>query len=846
MRNKIQKYLFIVLLLGAIPLKAQTILVETESFQNVGGWVIDPQFTLEMGSPYLLAHGLGTPVADASTTITLPSIGTYHVWARTKDWVAQWKAPGAPGKFQISINDTKLDTVFGTRYATWTWHYGGYVNINNINAQIKLIDLAGFEGRCDAIILSKDLDFSPSNNPSVLANWRKTMLGNSIVRNAGKFDFVIIGGGIAGTTAAISAARLGLKVALIQDRPVVGGNNSTEVRVGLGGAINVHPYTNLGNIVAEITVPVNPLVPAGNGKDSVYDDTMRMKVLSAEKNITLFMNCKADSITKISQSIRSVLAQNTKTGERIEVFGTYFADCTGDGTIGYLAGADYEVNLTQHMGNSNLWNLRQYSTPQPFPRCPWALDLTNSPFPGRPGIDGAYSTSGINCLGGWYWETGFKHNPITEIEYARDYNFRAMYGAWDCVKNVDKIYSNYKLNWAAYITGKRESRLLLGDVQLTKKDLLNSTEFPDGFIGVGWNIDIHVPDLRFQNGLIGEEFISIDNQTSFHRPFYIPYRCLYSRNINNLFMAGRDISVTQEALGAVRVMKTTGMMGEVVGMAAAIARKHATLPRNIYTNYLNELTNYIYRGIPAVADTLIISPIIEPDPLNPQIIVDNTDVECTFDNPWPTSTYVGGYFGRNYQVNTGADSTKWAKWTPTISRSGKYRVYMNWTSGSDRPVAAPVEINSKDSITTIKVDQTKNGCIWNYLGTCNFLTGTSSYVKLSSKSTGSTIADAVLFEFLSDFTGISSTVNKDDEITVFPHNGIYSAVVNLNSDSQITLSVYTLFGVEVRKIVTQKHLMVGNYSYTFNLHGLASGIYMLSLTTDNKKICKKIPLISLE
>jgi len=290
------------------------------------------------------------------------------------------------------------------------------------------------------------------------------------------------------------------------------------------------------------------------------------------------------------------------------------------------------------------------------------------------------------------------------------------------------------------------------------------------------------------------------------------------------------------------------MMGEVVGMAAAIAKKHSTLPRNIYTNYLNELKSYIYSGIPAAGDTSIISTITEPNPSNPQIIVDNTDIGCTFDNPWPSSTYEAGHYGSNYQHdgNTGVDPTKWAKWTPIIHSTGRYKVYMNWTSGSGRPTAAPVEINSKDSITTVMINQTKNGGFWNYLGTYNFIAGTSSYVKISSKSAGSTIADAVLFEEINDITGVSSTENKQDEIDVFPQNGIYSAIINLNSDSQVSLSVYTLYGVEIRKVFTQEHLKAGRHSYTLNTQNLTTGVYILCLTMNNNRICKKIPFMSLE
>lgn len=835
--------LFILTCCISIAVSAQTILIEAESFQNKGGWVVDQQFTFEMGSSYLLAHGLGNPVANASTTVKLPSTGKYRLWVRTKDWVAQWKVPGAPGKFQVSINNQKSDTIFGTKNATWSWQNGGLIDINNTDTQLELSDLTGFEGRCDALILTKDSDFVPPYDAAPLANWRKTMLGNGVAKNAGQFDLVIVGAGMAGTTAAIGAARLGLKVALVQDRPVVGGNNSTEVRVGLGGSINVSPFSNIGNIVKELTVPPNPNYPSGNGNDSIFEDNKRMSILKNEKNISLFMNFRTDSVTVVNHKITSILAENTHTAERIELFGTYFSDCTGDGTIGYLAGADYEIDLTKHMGNSNLWNLKLYDIPQPFPACSWALDLSNKPFPGRTGVKGPSNTSGISALGGWFWESGFSRNPLTEVEYIRDYNFRAMYGAWDCVKNVDKIYPNYKLNWAAYVTGKRESRKLLGDIQLNKDNLLGNTMYTDGFVAIGWNMDVHVPHTSFQASFEGEEFISHDIQTSFKRPFYIPYRCLYSRNVDNLFMAGRNISVTQDALGSVRVMRTTGMMGEVVSLAAALCKKRNALPRAIYTNYLNEFKSYVNAGIPAYGDTLVIKELILPDAKNPQIIVDNTDAACTFDSPWPTSVYTGGYIGANYMQdgNTDANPLKWAKWTPGILKEGKYRVYMNWTAGNGRPTKAPVEIQSADSITNLTVDQTNNGAMWNYLGTYRFKVGTQSYVKLSAAALGSTIADAVLFEDISSTTALDKTSFNESSFYVFTNSTNSSVVLNLTIASRISISMYSLYGYEIQSIVNEQTLIANRYAFEIKNKTLHKGIYIIRLMIDGKLAeCKKI------
>ncbi|MCX5637923.1 MAG: FAD-dependent oxidoreductase [Planctomycetota bacterium] len=570
---------------------AETILVEAESFENLGGWVIDQQFMDQMGSPFLLAHGLGEPVKDAVTTVQFPAVGKYGVWVRTRDWSATWNAPGAPGKFQLFIDNKSLETVFGTEGAWWYWQDGGTVEITKKQVSIALHDLTGFEGRCDAIIFTADADFIPPNEFEKLAAFRKKSMGlPEKVQDAGQFDLIVIGGGIAGTCAAISAARLGLDVALIQDRPVLGGNNSSEVRVWLNGETNFEPYPHIGDLVRELE-PANRAHVGPANKAEIYEDQTRIALVDSHKNIRLFLRYRANGVQTDGPpltKIVSVVAQNVCTAELLRFRGRWFADCTGDGCIGWLAGAEYQMTPDGdgHMGLSNLWNVVDTGSPVSFPRCPWALDLSDKPFP-----------SSLEQLGVWYWESGFYYNPIEKAEYIRDWNLRAMYGAWDALKNIKKLYPNHKLNWAAYICGKRESRRLLGDVILAKEDFLNSVKYPDAFVPCTWTIDLHLPDPAYEGDFKGDAFISKAHYTQYTKPYWIPYRCFYSRNIENLFMAGRDISVTHEALGAVRVMRTCGMMGEVVGMAASLCKKHSTNPRGVYRGHLDELKELARQGI---------------------------------------------------------------------------------------------------------------------------------------------------------------------------------------------------------------------------------------------------------
>ena len=573
-------------LLLAAPLSIADVLLEAEHFENYGGWVHDSQFMNQMGSPFLMAHGLGVPVADAETKVNIEP-GRYRVWVRTRDWVATWGAPGHPGRFQVLLNGKALETTFGTHRADWSWQHGGIVDITTKENTIALHDLTGFAGRCDAIYFSKNLDAPPTNHPERLKELRRKMLGlPEQPETAGQFDLVVVGGGIAGTCAAISAARQGLSVALIQDRPVLGGNNSSEVRVWLQGTRNREPYRNIGNIVMELEQARQAHYGPTNTAD-LYEDEKKLDLVENEENIQMFLEHFANGIEMDGDKIVAVVAEQTKTGRTFRFAGSFFVDATGDGNLGFLAGADYDMTVEEgHMGPCNLWNVIDTGLPQSFPRVPWALDLTDKPFPGR-------ANRNPNDLGGWYWESGFYHNPIEKAEYVRDWNFRAAYGAWDALKNVDGAFPNHKLNWMAHICGKRESRRLLGDYILTQKDLVEGIEYKDGCVPTGWPIDLHLPDKRYEKGFEGDAFISIALYTQVKTPYWVPYRCLYSRNISNLFMAGRCISVTHEALGSVRVMRTGGCMGEVVGLAATVCVRENTTPRGIYTDHLEKLFELI-------------------------------------------------------------------------------------------------------------------------------------------------------------------------------------------------------------------------------------------------------------
>lgn len=562
------------------------VLVPVGSFADYGGWVLDTQFVSTMGGPYLLAHGLGKPVADATTTVEFPAQGTYHVQVYTSNWTSPWKKGFYPGRFQVSVGGVLLDAEFGTHDGTWNWEAGGSIEITSTCVQIALKDLTGFEGRCAFLYFTTEDQVALSTNPTELFAFYRQKRATEALGTT--FDLVVVGGGIAGMCAAVTAARQGVRTALVQDREVFGGNNSSEVRVWLGGLTNKDPYPGVGNIVGEFEQARIGHYGDENTPE-LYEDDRKRAVLESEPNLTLFPSTIMMESQTEAGAIASIVVWSYRTDTVFRLHATLFCDCTGDGTLGATSGAEFEVSTNGHMGMSNLWYVEQTDFSQEFPACPWAVDLKGVEFPGRGQVQDVYHNTREMSLGCWFWESGCELDPIAYAEYARDMNFRAMYGAWDCLKNHDHDYTHHRLGFSAYIAGKRESRRLLGDVILTKAEVIAQRAYVDGCVPSTWNFDVHYPDRRFYAAFHeGDGFLTKDYRDLYKTPYFIPYRCLYSRNISNLFMAGRNISVTHDALGAARVMRTCGMMGEVVGYAAKVCVEHGLTPRQIYEQRLGE------------------------------------------------------------------------------------------------------------------------------------------------------------------------------------------------------------------------------------------------------------------
>jgi hypothetical protein len=596
------------LLLGWISLSAQSIFIESESFTDKGGWLVDPQFVEQMGSPYLLAHGMGKPVQNATTEIKVEEAGLYHVWVRTKNWApGKWEAPG---RFQVSIDGEKLDNELG-KNPGWNWEYAGSTKLIKGDRKISLHDLTGFEGRCDAIYLTTRKKENLPTDGEALNKWRLAQTGTSeILKKVVKYDLVVVGGGIAGTAASIAAAEQGMKVALVHDRPVLGGNASGEIRVHTLGI-----YGKFERILKMIDTEHYP-----NGSaDALKDDQRRMANVKKYKNIDLYLNFRAYAAKAENNKITMVNARSTYSGEQIRFEAPLFVDCTGDGWIGYWAGADYsygreaaskhEENWDKHgslwspeipdnsvMGSSVLWGSENAGKPTAFPEVPWAMDVA-----------GSYAEKN----GEWQWE--YSDNDLSQIDDAeaiRDHMFRAIYGSFynyknQTVQNLKTDQGNYgkidnklqqqkadslQLKWVSYLLGKRESRRLVGDYIFTFNDVRGTTKFEDAVVFEKRAVDVH-----YQINLLDQDDPNFISEAMFYKTeqYSIPYRSLYSKNISNLFMAGRNFSCSHVGLGGPRVMRTTGQMGAAVGLAASICKKHNANPRDVYASYLKEYLELI-------------------------------------------------------------------------------------------------------------------------------------------------------------------------------------------------------------------------------------------------------------
>ena len=521
-----------------------------------GGWSLDAQFMDVMGSPYLLAHGLGVPVADALATADVPTSGVYRVWVRTRNW-----ADGAPGRFTVFVNGQALDKTFGTGATEWTWEDGGAVELPAGTVTVALHDLTGFDGRCAGVVFAADAQERVPPVGAIKCDAAK-------VAETVEADFVVVGGGLPGTCAAVAAARRGLKTVLVQDRPVLGGNASAEIRVWCAGEERY-------DIVRELRSTFMNREAA-----LAQSDARRMRIVRETANLEVRLSTRAFGVEKRADGgIAAVKALDLTHNRVVRFAAPLFADATGDGWVGFWAGAEFRMGREgkaeygesfapekadgDTLGASLMWTSADGNAPVPF-EAPWA-----EPF--------AQGEEAVN--GEWNWEYGIHRDMIEEGEAIRDRLLLAIYGAFSRAKKR-KVNANRVLDFCPFLLGKRESRRLMGDWVLSEKDVTEKRSFPDAIATGSWSVDLHYDDCKK-----GVDFLTTCRQPHYGR-YWIPYRSIYSRNVPNLFMAGRCFSCTHVGLGSPRVICTLAQLGVAAGEAAALCKEHACGPRGVWEQKL--------------------------------------------------------------------------------------------------------------------------------------------------------------------------------------------------------------------------------------------------------------------
>lgn len=603
--------------------------MEAEEFDSHGGWVMDSQFELQMGSPYLLAHGLGRPVDDASTVVSIPEAGAYDVWVRAKDWVPSHH----PGRFTLSINGTTLDTELGANGQDWSWQLTGTIELTTGDATLVLHDLTGFDGRCDAIFLTRDGSVPIDGADDDARAWRKALRGLPVEPvSAGDYDVVVVGGGVAGCAATLSAARQGCRVALVQDRPVLGGNASKE--------IGLSPRGETGALVTELS----DRTPDG--------DLVARQILEAEPNVTVVLERRVFDVVTDGGKIVSIDVREARTGAETRFTAPVFIDCTGTAILGLLAGAEIlsgqeareefgeayapQTRDDMHHGNTLFFRTRMTDHPVDFPEVPWAVEVAKdyanlSGQLGEPGIENQpgpstnppsqvfeFTSPDVNPMmqtfpATHFWEYGQWLDLYTQGELVRDYLLRALFGTFSNVKRMDpEGFANLEFDWIAFVAAQGEFNRYKGDYILTENDIRKHTVFPDAVVQNDGAFCIHIPNRPGE----GEYDFRLKDwvwDMRDQKPYGIPFRCLYSTNIDNLMMAGKHISVTRIAGTTTKFMGNGGQHGAAVGVAAFLCVNHNTTPRGLYEGHLEELQeltseltgcHHLHVPIPAAADAV--------------------------------------------------------------------------------------------------------------------------------------------------------------------------------------------------------------------------------------------------
>ncbi len=405
-------------------------------------------------------------------------------------------------------------------------------------------------------------------------------------------QFCVVGGGLSGLCAAIAAARRGVHTALIQDRPMLGGNASSEIRMWVCGAGAYGDHVRETGLIEEILLENQYRNPYRNYY--IWDSILLEKAMQ-QPNLDLYLNCSCMDGVMDGDKLRSVTCWQLTTQQYHAFEADLFADCSGDSVLAPITGAAYRMGREgrgefdediappvadqRTMGMSLLIQAREYADERVYIAPTWAKKFTRDDLPHRmPDLH----NPGENF---WYLELGGMGHTIDDTESVRDELLRVAYGIWDYVKNDPEHCEKNKrfdIEFIGILPGKRESRRYIGDHILTQHDVRSGGRFDDVVAYGGWSMDDHHP-----GGLYTSEPPTIYHPAPC--PYGIPYRCLYSKNVGNLFCAGRNISVTHTAMSSTRVMATCALLGQAVGTAAALAVEYHTSPRGVYEYHVPEL-----------------------------------------------------------------------------------------------------------------------------------------------------------------------------------------------------------------------------------------------------------------
>ena len=591
--------------------------IDAHDFTQRGGWKLDTQFVHLMGSGYLMAADIpGVPVADATVKVTIPRKDTYRIWVRDRNWYR----PHNPGTFTLLVNGQKRDLALGASPSDgWVWEIAGDYALEAGETVLALHDLTGYFGRCASILITNDFDYTPSRETERFQQDRARIRGLSCeVASGGTYDVIVAGGGPGGVPAAIAAARMGMKTLLLHNRPMLGGNASSEVGITMDGASVVHINARETGIAEEIR-QLRDRDPSTHG-----DWTRAMETLTAaEKNLTVLCNmhvCHAEM--ENPSQIRAVVAQDILQLTKTRFAAKVFIDCTGDGWLGYYAGAKYRY------GREASWQHKEFLAPdsadmQTMSGC---IKSGNLPFfftaetpveyhaphwvPELPKTDKAFGRR-IPRNGGhmhWWIELPNVYDDLYDGEQARDALLMAHLGYYDHIKNYwseKEKAQNVLFRFTSIFVGRRESRRFIGDYILTQEDCFKTEPFPDAVTYTGWHLDVHHPEGIY-SGEKGPMYCA------FPAPMpTVPFRSLYSVNIDNLLFAGRNISTSHIALGTVRVENTIATFGQAVGTAAAMCIRYNETPRALCRDHIRELQQQL------IQDDQFIPGIQNEDPEDP-------------------------------------------------------------------------------------------------------------------------------------------------------------------------------------------------------------------------------------